>query len=291
MAIIYTYPKKSTPVGTDELVISDSEDKKITKQIEISSLPFTNNDGTVTSVDLTVPTGFIVTGGPITTAGVLNMQVSGASAGQVLGYDGIKSLWTNVLPSATISINGGMSSPAFDCINAEDYLVPYNQTIGLVDGNYFNVTTAGGLNTQGSIEVLKNGVYMFFVEYSCQNLFQNQGVAISSTTSADAFIFLRITLTTNPGPFSPVDLGSKQFVIDQHIVSTSLNGEATATGAGIIRLEAGTHVGVIGFQTGGAGPGNTTGVPLANGVAGCIPNDNNNLYNRPTFTLIKIEEV
>ena len=38
MAIIYTYPVKSTPVIADKLLISDSADSNKTKQITIDSL-------------------------------------------------------------------------------------------------------------------------------------------------------------------------------------------------------------------------------------------------------------
>ncbi len=39
MAIIYTYPVKTTPVGNDLILISDSADSNKTKQIKVSSLP------------------------------------------------------------------------------------------------------------------------------------------------------------------------------------------------------------------------------------------------------------
>ena len=38
MAIIYSYPIKITPVGSDTMIISDLEDRKLTKQISLSQL-------------------------------------------------------------------------------------------------------------------------------------------------------------------------------------------------------------------------------------------------------------
>lgn len=38
MAVIYSYPKKNDPVGTDTLVISDSEDNNKTKQVTIADI-------------------------------------------------------------------------------------------------------------------------------------------------------------------------------------------------------------------------------------------------------------
>ena len=38
MAIIYTYPKKSSPSSTDLVLISDSEDNNQTKQVTIHDI-------------------------------------------------------------------------------------------------------------------------------------------------------------------------------------------------------------------------------------------------------------
>jgi len=45
MAIIYTYPVKTTPANDDLILISDSADSKKTKQIKVSSLPGGSSSG------------------------------------------------------------------------------------------------------------------------------------------------------------------------------------------------------------------------------------------------------
>ena len=46
MAIIYTYPVKTTPVGDDLILISDSADSNNTKQVKVSTLPSSGGGGT-----------------------------------------------------------------------------------------------------------------------------------------------------------------------------------------------------------------------------------------------------
>ena len=87
MAIIYTYPVKSVPVATDLILISDSEDSNKTKQVTVTSLPFTNNTGTVTSIGIAVPAAFQASAA-ITTSGTITIGVTGGNVGQFLGYDG-----------------------------------------------------------------------------------------------------------------------------------------------------------------------------------------------------------
>ena len=49
MAILYTYPVKTNPVGDDLILISDSADKNNTKQVKVSTLP-SSGGGSVSSV-------------------------------------------------------------------------------------------------------------------------------------------------------------------------------------------------------------------------------------------------
>ena len=53
MAIIYTYPVKTTPVDADLVLISDSEDSNNTKQVTVSSIK--GLTAGVTSVAATLP--------------------------------------------------------------------------------------------------------------------------------------------------------------------------------------------------------------------------------------------
>ena len=87
MAIIYTYPVKTTPVDADLILMSDSADANKTKQVTVGSLPFSNNAGTVTSVGIAVPAAFEASAA-ITTSGTITIGVTGGNAGQYLAHDG-----------------------------------------------------------------------------------------------------------------------------------------------------------------------------------------------------------
>ena len=87
MAIIYTYPTKAVPNASDLILISDSEDSNKTKQITVTSLPFTNNTGTVTSIGIAVPAAFEASAA-ITTSGTITIGVTGGNVGQYLAHDG-----------------------------------------------------------------------------------------------------------------------------------------------------------------------------------------------------------
>jgi hypothetical protein len=90
MAIIYTFPIKTNPVGEDLILISDSADNKKTKQVKVSSLP-SSGGGSVTSVGLSLSNlaAFAITGdNPVTGSGTITLGTTGGSAGQYLDYQG-----------------------------------------------------------------------------------------------------------------------------------------------------------------------------------------------------------
>ena len=89
MSVIYSYPIKGTPVSDDLILISDSASSPqfATKQVRVSTLPFSNNAGTVTSVGIAVPAAFEASAA-ITTSGTITIGVTGGNVGQFLGYDG-----------------------------------------------------------------------------------------------------------------------------------------------------------------------------------------------------------
>ena len=84
MAIIYTYPTKTTPIAGDLILISDSADANKTKQVTVGSLPFSNNAGTVTSVGVSMPSAFAVANSPVTSSGTIAITTTGGSSGQYL---------------------------------------------------------------------------------------------------------------------------------------------------------------------------------------------------------------
>jgi|11BtaG_2_1085332.scaffolds.fasta_scaffold04802_6 hypothetical protein len=90
MAIIYTYPVKTNPVGDDLILISDSADKNNTKQVKVSTLP-SSGGGSVSSVGFSLSglDAFNVTGdNPVTGSGTITLGTTGGSSGQYLDYQG-----------------------------------------------------------------------------------------------------------------------------------------------------------------------------------------------------------
>ena len=90
MSIIYSYPIKGAAVDNDLILISDSAStpKFATKQVRVSGLPFSNNQGTVTSVGVSMPSAFAVAGSPITSSGNIAVTTTGGNVGQFLAHDG-----------------------------------------------------------------------------------------------------------------------------------------------------------------------------------------------------------
>ena len=81
MAIIYTYPVKTTPANDDLILISDSADSKKTKQIKVSSLPGGSASG-VSSFN-TLTGAVTITGGTNVTLNPVgnNIEINAASGG------------------------------------------------------------------------------------------------------------------------------------------------------------------------------------------------------------------
>lgn len=90
MAIIYTYPVKSTANDNDLILISDSQDSNKTKQIKIGDLPGGSSSG-VSSVTATLP---VVSSGGNTPVISLKDLTGFGTAGQVIkvnsGADGLE---------------------------------------------------------------------------------------------------------------------------------------------------------------------------------------------------------
>ena len=81
MAIIYTYPVKTTPANDDLILISDSADNNKTKQIKVSSLPGGSSSG-VSSLN-TLTNAVTITGGTNVTLNTVgnNIEINAAGGG------------------------------------------------------------------------------------------------------------------------------------------------------------------------------------------------------------------
>ena len=95
MAIIYSYPEKTTPADGDLLVITDSEQvapkKNRTKSLSVGDLKTYVQTGTVTSVALAMPSAFSVSGSPITSSGTFTVTGSGNNTQYVDGTGALQS--------------------------------------------------------------------------------------------------------------------------------------------------------------------------------------------------------
>ena len=106
MAIIYTYPVKTNPVGDDLILISDSADGNNTKQVKVSTLP-SSGGGSVSSVGFSLNSlaAFAVTGdNPVTGSGTITLGINGSpSSGQYLDYQGN---WSTPPGTSTGTVTG-----------------------------------------------------------------------------------------------------------------------------------------------------------------------------------------
>ena len=97
MAIIYSYPEKTSPAGGDFLVITDSEqpapNKNRTKSLTIDNLKsyIQIGAGTVSSVALAMPSAFSVSGSPITSSGTFTVTGAGNNNQYVDGTGALQS--------------------------------------------------------------------------------------------------------------------------------------------------------------------------------------------------------
>ena len=109
MAIIYTYPVKLTAVNDDLIIITDSEDENLTKQIKVSSLPGGTSSGVNrilagNNIELTPSDGI----------GNVTINVTGGNTGTVTGTGTF-----NTLPkwdSTGAAIEDSMTSQSSDAV-------------------------------------------------------------------------------------------------------------------------------------------------------------------------------
>lgn len=270
-----------TSIGTSNLVGFDGADNvKLDQSALEASLNLSNLQGNVSLASQVSGTLPLANGGTgqsaITSTGIPlvgylmdeSTQVIGDSliiednggGGSVLGTGAA----VNINPPA-VQLKIAGTSGISNTNDSTDFMVPYNSTIVNTDTSIFSPTITGGLGAQGSIRVSVAGRYLLQARYSTYDLVQNY----SGSNNVDGRKFLRITAAVN---------GSKVCVLHNLVVATTGNGEAVASGSGIMDLEAEDLVSIIGFHTGATGGSGTQGYPVSN----------NTLFNEPMFWLVKI---
>jgi hypothetical protein len=190
MAIIYTYPVKTNPVGDDLILISDSADKNNTKQVKVSTLP-SSGGGSVSSVGFALNslTAFTITGdNPVTGSGTITLGTTGGSSGQYLDYQGN---WSTPA-STTYDIMGSGNNYAAGLVLAGN--ATHNDNFLRKDGTWatpvgtgisFSGTTASGILTRGGTTVAN--VSSNIIATASQMVFDgtsgNTGVAYDSSST------------------------------------------------------------------------------------------------------------
>jgi hypothetical protein len=213
----------------------------------------------------------VTLGSPLRPAQIVDSTGSQGSAGYVLTSDGSPNFlvrWEQKNPACQVKISGGAGLANTN--NGTDFLVPYNTVTVNDDATIFNPVVTGGLGNQGAIQVLKAGRYAFQARYSSFDLVQ------PGLPTVDGNKFFRITASTDT---VAAGIGTKQCVLQDLIVATSVNGEAVVTGAGYMDLNANDYFKIVGFHNGATGGSGTQGFPV----------NNNALFNEPQLWLVKVQ--
>lgn len=178
------------------------------------------------------------------------------------------SVFRKQTPALQLKISG--QSGLFNTNNSAYYVIPYNSTTVNDDTTIYNPIISGGANVQGVVQILETGRYAFQVRYSSYDLVQNN-------PTPDVNKFMRLAIATDTVP-----TGSSwtiQCIFQNLIVPTTVLGEATISGSGIMDVTANTYLKFLFFHNGASGtnPPNT-GYPVYN----------NTQFNEPMLWLQKV---
>ena len=190
MAIIYTYPVKTTPVDADLVLISDSADNNNTKQVTISSIK--GLTAGVTSVTATSP-----------------LIASAATGDTTLSLSGLSALGT---AGQVIKVNSGATALEFGTVSGGDLPIEEEGSQITAAAAKINFTGTGATASASGNDVT--------VDIPAISI-QNSGVAlISGITTLD---FGTSLTPTSAGP------GSNKVTIDASSGGISFSG-STANG-------------------------------------------------------------
>lgn len=148
---------------------------------------------------------------------------------------------------------GGLSNTQ----NGVDFLVLYNNVEWNESLNDFTPTGS-------KIRINTSGKYLVLARFSSYDM-------TSPLTD-----FMRIGVTKSN--FS-TNIGNKIEYLDQGIIQTGINGEATKAGSGVFEFKSGDFVGIVAFHTG------ATGGPFGNEG---YPVFDNSFFNQPYLEIVKL---
>jgi len=222
MAIIYTYPVKTNPVGDDLILISDSADSNKTKQAKASTLP-NSGGGSVSSVGLSLSglAAFAVTGdNPVTGSGTITLGTTGGSAGQFLDYQGNWSTPTGTVSSVALTMPAAFSVAGSPITSSGTLAVTLN---GGSAGTFLRYDGDWAI-PEGTVYTAGDGLDLTGTQFST-DLKANGGLVIESTELAVDLSASAITGTLAVG--------------DGGTGATSLAGVLKGNGTGAVTGSAG----------------------------------------------------
>lgn len=160
----------ATPDSALGIVFSHGEANGNSRTYKLVKYPASTGSGTVTSVALSMPSAFAVTGSPITTSGTFSVSGNGTSAQYIRGNGTLATFDTAAIPSFSVKVRSLFSGTS---------PITYNQasgTFGLAD-----IVTAGTC-TNCTVTYNSKGQATFFSSGSGGSVNEGYGININIDT-------------------------------------------------------------------------------------------------------------
>lgn len=220
--IILSAPAAPAVVDTDLILISDETDSNVYKTA-ISTLPFTDNTGTVTSVGTSNGTFISVTGGTITTTGTISADLSATGTASNTTFLRGDNVWASI-PSGYTEWNLGADTGTADSILNKDAVVISGGT-----GLSSSIATVG---TTSTVTIDLDNTAVTPGSYTLASITVDQQGRITAASSGSAGAMSSFNIAgDNAGSQSIIDGDTITFAGKEGIVTdgTTVNDEIGIT--------------------------------------------------------------